>query len=136
MNQASDPKIADVMRPCPAVIPMSATVQEAASRMSQENSGWLPVGGPTGPVGVVSAGDIVRRKAAVGGPLSATRVSEVMTLGVVCCRSSDSVLSALHLMNRHGVYQVGVIDEKGRLSAVAKAFDLFGSILTPGTAGG
>lgn len=82
-------------------------------------------------MGVVSAGDIVRRKAAEGGTLSATRVSEIMTLGVVCCRASDSVVSVLRLMNRHGVHQVGVIDEKGRLSAVAKAYDLLGSILTP-----
>jgi len=131
LSRNQDRKVIDVMRPFPDLIPMTATIQAAATRMSEERSAWLPVGGPTGPVGVISAGDIVRRKAAQGESLSESSVSEIMTLGVVCCRSSDSVISALKLMQRHGIYQVGVMDEAGRLSAVVRVHDLLEWVLTP-----
>ncbi len=97
--------------------------------MSEDGSNWLPVGGPTGPVGVVSAGDIVHHTAAQREPLSAARVSDIMTLGIVCCRSSDSVATALHLMKRHHIYRVGVLDDSNRLAAVASAHDLIDSVL-------
>jgi CBS domain-containing protein len=122
---------AEVMKPSPQAISMTASVQEAAARMTQELVSWLPVMGPTGLVGVVSASDIVRRPALQGKPLAECRVSEIMTLGIVCCRRSDTVTAALRLMNRRLVYQLVVLDASGRLTGVVTVHDLIRGILTP-----
>jgi CBS domain-containing protein len=95
--------------------------------MTRDNVTWLPVTGPTGLVGVVSAGDIVCRSQ--GKSPEQCQVSEIMTLGVICCRESDTVMGALRLINRHGVYQLGVLDENDRLSGIVTVSGLIRTIL-------
>ena len=102
--------------------------------MAQDHVAWLLVTGSTGLVGVVSAGDIVRRALSQGKPWSACQVSEIMTLGVICCRDSDMAMTALRLMNDHRVHQLGVLDATARLSGVTMARDLIAAILTPDSA--
>jgi predicted transcriptional regulator len=108
---------------------MSASVLEAAAWMTRDKVTWLPVTGPTGWVGIVSAGDIVCRSTSQGKSPEQCQVSEVMTLGVICCRGSDAVMGALRLINRHGVYQLGVLDENDRLSGIVTVSRLIRTIL-------
>lgn len=131
MNANRESIAAEVMTPFPKAILMTAPVHEAAARMAQELVSWLPVMGPTGLVGVVSASDIVRRPASLGKPLSECRVSEIMTLGMICCRRSDTVSAVLRLMNHTLVCQLAVLDATDRLAGVVTIHDLIRAIHTP-----
>ena len=129
MHANRENTVARIQQPCPRAIPMSASVLDAAAWMTRENVTWLPVTGPTGLVGVVSAGDIVCRSTSQGKSSEQCQVSEIMTLGLICCRESDTVMAALRLIGRHGVYQLGVIDENDRLSGIVTASRLISAIL-------
>jgi CBS domain-containing protein len=89
------------------------------------------------PVGVVSEGDLIRTQAAqedpaglLPPPADRPARSGVVTAGtlmsspVVCVGSSESVVVAARLMDRHRVKRLPVVDEDGRLVGLVSRHDL------------
>jgi CBS-domain-containing membrane protein len=102
----------------------SRAVTEAAGIMADEEVGFLPVtGSEGGVVGVLTMRDLVVRVVSARLPLS-TRVADVMTEAVVCCRASDELSICEHLMLAHQVTRLVVVDDTGRLAGVVTQWDL------------
>jgi CBS domain-containing protein len=74
-------------------------------------------------VGVLTMRDLVVRVVSARLPLS-TRVADVMTEAVVCCRASDELSICEHLMLAHQVTRLVVVDDTGRLAGVVTQWDL------------
>ena len=100
------------------------TVTVAARRLVQYNIGSLPVCGADGQLkGLVTDRDLVTRCLACGKAPEQTKVREVMTAGVVSAAPDMEVSAAAHLMGRHQIRRLPVV-ERGQLRGMVSLGDL------------
>lgn len=100
------------------------TAQQAATRMRDENVGFLPVCGKGQKVlGTVTDRDITVRLVASGMPPSMP-VQDVMTSEVVSCRPHDDLSVAQDLMARYQKSRIMCIDEAGTLVGIISLSDI------------
>lgn len=138
----------DVMTTSVATIGAGATVREAAKRMLERRVSALPVvDGKGRVVGIVSEGDLVRR-AELGTDterswwlrlfgdtpsdylkVHSTSVDDVMTAPVVSVRRKTSLKDLAHLLEKHRIKRVPVI-EGGRLVGIVSRADLVRQLAT------
>jgi CBS domain-containing protein len=105
-------------------VAITDTVLQAARRMRELDIGFLPVVQEDGtPVGTITDRDIVVRALAAERPPT-TRVDEVMSPDVVCCRPDDEVEEAERLMRANQVSRVLVVDETGQVAGVISLADV------------
>jgi len=103
----------DLMRDC--IVPLA------------EMRGTVPIldeGGRV--VGVVTAGDLTRLMER-GGDFLEVPVREVMTPTPKLSRMGDLASAALHLMEKHNIMALPVVDEKDRLKGIVHLHDLMRS---------
>ena len=101
-----------------------ASIQEAASRMRDQNIGFLPVCSEDLRVlGTITDRDIAIRGVAGNLP-NATTVAELMSRDVVCCHSDDDLEQARELMAQHQKSRIMCLDQSGRLEGVISLSDL------------
>jgi CBS domain-containing protein len=101
------------------------TVQSVARRMREDNVGLVPVCEHDGRVlGVVTDRDLALRVCAEDIRPSTTFVTEVMSRGVISCRSEDPVSRAEALMREHRITRVVVTDSVGQLCGILSLSDL------------
>lgn len=93
-----------------------ATIQQAAERMGELDTGAMPVGSPERLEGILTDRDILYRVIAGGLDSRAARVGEVMSSMVFSCREDDTLQAAMELMSAHSVRRLPVIDAEGRVS--------------------
>ena len=105
-------------------IDRTATVQEAAQKMSGDNVGILPVFDGNFLVGVVTDRDITVRLVAKGLDPAHTSVSQIMTHDIYFCRSSDTISKAAQIMEEKQVRRLLVKDEYGHLTGIVSLADL------------
>src|SRR4051794_17155935 len=99
------------------------TVRDLLAGLVARNIGAMVVVGPSGPVGIVSERDVVRKLHEFGGGLLDRSVSDIMTAQVITCRPADSVDSLSALMTTNRVRHVPVIDD-GRLAGIVSIGDV------------
>lgn len=90
-------------------------VCEAARMMEKDDIGAVPVGKDDKLIGMITDRDIALRIVAAGRDPEKTTVEEVMTKGIVYCRTNETVEDAIHLMNQKKIRRLPVIDEDKRL---------------------
>ena len=133
-------KISEIMTPNPQVVTPDQTVQEAARRMLDADTGALPVGNGDQLLGMVTDRDITVRAVAEGrGP--ETPVSEVMSGGKllfafddqdadeVAIQMSEAQVRRMPVLSREGERLVGIVsigdltqvDDEGQAAEVALA---------------
>jgi CBS domain-containing protein len=97
----------------PAVdVPPSATIRQAAERLSEELVGVLVVADPRGILGIVSERDIVRALADGADP-DAERVSDVMTDDIATMDGDVSILEAADAMEASEIrHMMIVVDDR------------------------
>jgi CBS domain-containing protein len=101
------------------------TAQSAARTMRQENIGFLPVCDEEGVVlGTVTDRDLALRLCAEAIDAARTPVADVMTREVIACRPEDDLTTAEHLMARHKISRVLVVDEAAHLVGVITIADV------------
>jgi CBS domain-containing protein len=101
------------------------TVQAAATKMRDDNIGFLPVCDDGKKVlGTVTDRDIAIRACASDRPASSTRISDVMTKEVVACKPSDDITRAQQLMSQHHKSRMLCVDDSGRLVGVISLSDI------------
>ena len=116
-------QLRDVMTPNPVTVQPSATLQEAARIMRDEDTGVVPIVENGRPVGVITDRDIVVRAVAEGGEAVRRSVRDVASGNLVTVAPDMSTEDAAELMASRQVRRV-LVCENERLVGVASIGDL------------
>jgi len=116
-------QLRDVMTPNPVTVQPSATLQEAARIMRDEDTGVVPIVENGRPVGVITDRDIVVRAVAEGGEAVRRSVRDVASSDLVTVAPDMSTEDAAELMASRQVRRV-LVCENERLVGVASIGDL------------
>jgi CBS domain-containing protein len=115
----------DVMTRDPACCSPTATLDEVAKLMVENDCGEIPIIDTSErPIGVVTDRDIVCRAVAEGKNPVAHTVESVMTKPVVTVRADASIDDVVATMERHQIRRVPVIDDGGCCMGIIAQADL------------
>lgn len=117
-------KIADAMHHQADWASADTPVSELAKMMAKDDIGAIPVGKDDKLIGMVTDRDIALRVVAEGRDPAETRAEEVMTKGIVYCRTTESVEDAIHLMDQKKIRRLPVIDDNKRLVGMLSLGDV------------
>ncbi len=101
-----------------------ATVLEAVGRMNEHKIGALVVMDGEDVVGMFTERDVLRRVVGQERSASATKVGEVMTSEVVCCKPDADLDDVAAIMKNRRVRHVPVCGDEGRLLGLISMGDL------------
>lgn len=117
-------KVCDIMSDRVVVIDQDEPVSAAAKLLKRCNIGALPVCDSQNRLrGIVTDRDIVIRCIAADADPKATRISEIMSRGVITAGPFDEVGQAAKLMSTDQVRRLPVLDE-GRLVGMVTLCDM------------
>ena len=117
-------KLKDVMTPKVEVIRPEATLQEAAEKMCELNSGPLPVGDGERVVGMLTDRDITVRAVAKGCDPTKTPVREVMTANLAYAFEDQDVQEATRIMEQCQIRRLPLLNRDKRLVGIVLLGDL------------
>lgn len=101
------------------------SLQHAARMLWEHDCGMLPVVDAEGRVGAaITDRDICMAAFTKGLPLSALRVADCMSRGVVLCRADEDVAAIAQRMAEHQLHRLPVVDALGRPIGVVALNDL------------
>jgi CBS domain-containing protein len=118
------PSVAEVMTRGVEVIGPDETLQRAAQRMDELNVGALPVCDGQRLLGIVTDRDITVRATAAGLDPHDTRVRDVMSGQIRCCREHESAESVMQQMGDTQIRRLPVLDGDARLVGIVSLGDL------------
>ena len=110
--------IRELMTVNPRTVQVTHSVVDAAKLMRGEDSDIAPILDGKELVGVITDRDITVRVVAEGRDASTTRVDEVASHGLVTIDPDQTFEDALHLMARHHVDHLPVVEEDGKLIGI------------------
>lgn len=99
-------------------------VSEVARMMRTDDIGAVPVGRDDKLIGMITDRDIAMRVVAEGRNPDKTTAEEVMTEGIVYCRTHETVEDAIHLMDQRKIRRLPVIDDNKRLVGMLSLGDI------------
>lgn len=105
-----------------------ATVADAVRWMVDANVGSVIVMRGPVPCGIVTDRDLVLRLLATGDDPQETKVSKIMSSGLVTATDDCPVDEAAWRMREHKVRRLPVVDELGRLQGIVTLDDLVGKV--------
>jgi CBS domain-containing protein len=117
-------RVAEVMSRGVDLLPPDATVQEAATRMAEDDVGAVLVGEGNALAGVLTDRDILVRAVVQGRDTTCLPVREIMSSRVYTCREADTLEAAFHEMRERQVRRLPVLDAGGALTGVVTMSDL------------
>ena len=105
-------KVADIMSGRVVTVNQADPITTAARLMKRHNLGALPVCDDTGRLrGLVTDRDIVTRCVAMDYDPADTALREIMTRGVLTCKSTDDVEKAAASMSREQIRRIPVTED-------------------------
>jgi CBS domain-containing protein len=114
----------EIMKQDIACVRSNDPVTLAATKMRDENIGFLPVCDDGMKVlGTITDRDLAIRVLADGKSAS-TPIGDVMTREVVACKPGDDIRRAEELLAKHRKSRIMCLDERGRLVGVISLSDL------------
>lgn len=117
-------KVRQVMHSPAEWVAADTPVSEVAARMAIADIGALPVGRDDRLVGMITDRDLALRVVAQKRDPQTTRAEEVMTPGLVWCRTEEEVGDAVHLMDERKIRRLPVINEERRLVGMLTLGDI------------
>lgn len=99
-------------------------ISEVAKMMQKDDIGAIPVGKDDKLIGMITDRDIALRVMAEGRNPAKTTAEEVMTKGIIYCRTTETVEDAIHLMDQKKIRRLPVIDDKKRLVGMLSMGDI------------
>ena len=99
-------------------------VSKIASLMKKSDVGSLPVGENDRLIGMVTDRDLAIRALADGKDISKLTARDVMTKGIIYCRTDQSLEDAVHLMEEKKIRRLPVIDKDKRLVGMLSLGDI------------
>lgn len=103
-------------------------VSEVAKLMQKDDIGAIPVGKDDKLIGMVTDRDIALRVVGEGRDPAKTTAEEIMTRGIVYCRTTETVEDAIHLMDQKKIRRLPVLDENKRLVGMLSLGDISHSV--------
>lgn len=117
-------KVNEVMHSPAEWVAAETPVSEVAARMARADIGAIPVGRNDRLVGMITDRDLALRVVGQKRDPEKTRADEVMTPGIVYCRTAEDVEDAIHLMDQKKVRRLPVLDDKKRLVGMLSLGDV------------
>lgn len=99
-------------------------VSDVAKLMRDEDIGAVPVGKDDRLIGMITDRDLVVRVLAEGRDMRTTRAEEVMSKGIIYCRTHQTVEDAIHLMDQKKIRRLPVLDDNKRLVGMLSLGDV------------
>jgi CBS domain-containing protein len=99
-------------------------VSDIAKLMQEHDIGAVPVGKNDKLIGMVTDRDIALRVVAAGLDPAKTTAKDIMTKGIVYCRTNETVEDAIHLMDQKKIRRLPVIDDNKRLVGMLSLGDV------------
>ncbi|MEP9371426.1 CBS domain-containing protein [Mesorhizobium sp. KR1-2] len=100
------------------------TVSKIAAIMNERDIGALPVGENDRLIGMVTDRDLAIRALGSGKDPSRLTARDVMSKGIVYCRTDQSLEDAVHLMEEKKIRRLPVINEKKRMVGMLALGDI------------
>lgn len=117
-------KISDAMHEPAAWADADTPVKEIALQMEKDDIGAVPIGKDDKLIGMITDRDLALRVVAKGLDPAKTRAEEVMTPGVVYCRTDETIEDAVHLMDQRKIRRLPVLDDEKRLVGMLSLGDV------------
>eukprot|EP01121_Diplochlamys_sp_Union-15-3_P010664 TRINITY_DN3014_c0_g1_i2.p1 TRINITY_DN3014_c0_g1~~TRINITY_DN3014_c0_g1_i2.p1 ORF type:complete len:151 (-),score=40.58 TRINITY_DN3014_c0_g1_i2:42-494(-) len=117
-------KIKNVMTKNVKLVGPDTTIQEAARKMKESDSGFLPIGKDDKLQGTVTDRDIVIRCIAEGADPKSTTVSKAMSNDIVYCFEDQDLRDAKKIMGEKQIRRLPVLNRDKRLVGVVSLGDL------------
>ena len=124
INTLENMKIADVMTPNPEWIRPETTLEDAACKMCDLDTGFLPVGDGKRLLGIITDRDITIRAVAEGLDTATAHVEDVMTPTVIYCYEDQNVEKAADLMAEKQVRRLIILNRDKKLTGVVSLGDV------------
>jgi len=117
-------KVSEAMHAPAHWVGADTPVSEIAERMAKDDIGAVPIGKDDKLIGMITDRDLATRVVAKGLNAEKTKAEDVMTKGVVYCRTEETVDDAVHLMDQKKIRRLPVLDEKKRLVGMLSLGDV------------
>jgi CBS domain-containing protein len=118
-------KVKDIMTASVEYVAEDDTVAHAARLMKEDDIGALPVRNEKGKLtGMVTDRDIVLRAIAEGRDVGSTKVSEIMSGGLVWCDTEQTVEQVARLMENRQVRRLLVLDQQNAVAGMVSLGDV------------
>lgn len=117
-------KVKDAMHSPAEWVSADTPVDEIAVRMSMDDIGAVPVGKDDRLVGMITDRDLALRVVGQKRDAHKTLAEEVMTRGIVYCRTEEDVEDAVHLMEQKELRRLPVLDDDKRLVGMLSLGDV------------
>ena len=117
-------KISEAMHRQADWVSADTPISEVAKMMAKDDVGAIPVGKADKLIGMITDRDIALRVVAEGRDPKKTAAEDVMTKGIVYCRTTETVEDAIHLMDQKKIRRLPVIDNNKRLVGMLSLGDV------------
>ena len=121
-------KISGLMKGKVHKIHHESTVSEAAAVLLAKNIGSLVVTGTDGPVGLITATDILRKVTVARADPAEVRVKDVMSSPLISVSAETSVGEAAKQMIGMKIKRLGVTNDRGGLAGIVTMTDIVGYV--------
>ena len=103
-------------------------INKIAELMNKHDIGAVPIGQDDKLVGMITDRDIALRVVATGLDPKETKAEDVMTKGIIYCRTTETVEDAIHLMDQKKIRRLPVLDDKKRMVGMLSLGDIAHSV--------
>lgn len=117
-------KISDAMHKKADWASADTPVSDVAKMMEIDDIGAVPVGKDDKLIGMITDRDIALRVVAKGRDPKKTVAEDIMSKGIVYCRTNETVEDAIHLMDQKKIRRLPVINDKKRLVGMLSLGDV------------
>jgi CBS domain-containing protein len=121
-------KISGLMKGDVHKIHYESTVSEAAAALLAKDVGSLVVMGTDGPVGLITARDILRKVTAARADPGEVLVKDVMSSPLISVSAGASVGESARKMIEMKIKRLGVTDDQGGLTGIVTMTDIVGYV--------
>jgi CBS domain-containing protein len=116
--------LGDIMRRNPTMISIEANVAQAAKAMCHDEVGSVIIVKKEKPIGIVTEEDINCKVVAKDLKPSSVRVDEIMSTPLITVSADKTVGDAAHMMVKHKVRRLPVIDTSHKVIGIVTVRDL------------
>jgi CBS domain-containing protein len=117
-------KLAEIMSPDPEWIRPETSVEDAACKMRELDTGFILIGDGDRLQGILTDRDIAIRAVAEGLDTATTPVEDVMTPTVIYCFDDQDVRKAADLMAEKQVRRLVVLNREKKLTGIVSLGDI------------
>lgn len=114
----------DIMSKKPEFLPPTATLIEAARKMSENDFGFVPVGENDRLIGAVTDRDIIIRAISKGKDPTKTQLKDVMSEGIHFCFEVDELEKVASKMEELQIRRLVVLNKDKRMVGIISLGDI------------